>query len=208
MTKNISIIDYDIGNILSVKRSVEILGFKTHVTKEKDKILNSDKIILPGVGAFKNGMNLLKKHNLIEVIREAAENKKSILGICLGMQLFFDESFEFGQTKGLGLIKGKVEKIIIDDNDKSLKVPSIGWNELIVKKKDKILSGIKNKDSTYFVHSYMASPEDKSVITSVYKFGNKEIVASVNLENIYGCQFHPENSGKIGLEILNNFILS
>jgi imidazole glycerol-phosphate synthase subunit HisH len=208
MTKNISIIDYDIGNILSVKRSVEMLGFKTLVTNEKDKILNSDKIILPGVGAFKNGMNLLKKHNLIEILREAAERKKSILGICLGMQLFFDESFEFGQTKGLGLIGGKVEKIIIDDNDKSLKIPSIGWNELIVKKKDKILSTIKNKSSTYFVHSYMASPEDKSVTTSVYKFGNKEIVASINLGNIYGCQFHPEKSGKIGLEILNNFILS
>jgi len=208
MTKNISIIDYDIGNILSVKRSVEILGFKTLVTNEKDEILNSDKIILPGVGAFKNGMNLLKKHNLIEILKEAAERKKSILGICLGMQLFFDESFEFGHTEGLGLIKGKVEKIIIDDNDESLKIPSIGWNELIVKKKDKILSSIKNKNSTYFVHSYMASPEDKSVITSVYKFGNKEIVASVNLENIYGCQFHPEKSGKIGLEILNNFILS
>ena len=208
MNKKISIIDYDIGNILNVKRSIEMLGFETLVTNEKNKILNSDKIILPGVGAFKNGMNLLKKYNLIEILREAAGKKKSILGICLGMQLFFDESFEFGQTKGLGLIKGKVEKIIIDDNDKSSKITSIGWYELIIKKKDKILSGIKNKDSTYFVHSYMASPENKSVITSVYKFGNKEIVASVNLENIYGCQFHPEKSGKIGLEILNNFILS
>jgi glutamine amidotransferase len=208
MTKNISIIDYEVGNILSVKRSVEILGFNAFVTNEKNKILNSDKIILPGVGAFKNGMNLLKKHNLIEVLKEAVERKKFILGICLGMQLFFDESFEFGHTEGLKIIKGKIEKLPIENADELSKIPNIGWNELIIKKKDKILSGIKGKNSTYFVHSFMASPEDQSVITSVYKFGSKEVVASVNLENIYGCQFHPEKSGKIGLEILNNFILS
>ena len=208
MTKDISIIDYDIGNILSVKRSVEILGFKTHVTKEKDKILNSDKIILPGVGAFKNGMNLLKKHNLIEVIREAAENKKSILGICLGMQLFFDESFEFGQTKGLGLIKGKVEKIIIDDNDKSLKVPSIGWNELIVKKKNKILSGIKNKVSTYFVHSYMVIPEDPAVVLAQCEYEGLMLNAAVGFGNVIGLQFHPERSGPEGLRILERFVRS
>lgn len=207
MSKNISIIDYEIGNILSVKRSVEILGFNAFVTNEKSKILNSDKIILPGVGAFKNGMDLLKKHNLIEVLEEAVERKKLILGICLGMQLFFDKSFEFGLTEGLKLIKGKIEKLPIEDNNELLKIPNIGWNELIIKKKDKILSNIKDKNSTYFLHSYMATPEDKSIITSVYKFGNKEVVASVNLENIYGCQFHPEKSGKVGLEILNNFIL-
>ena len=208
MTKNISIIDYEVGNILSVKRSVEILGFNAFVTNEKNKILNSDKIILPGVCAFKNAMNLLKKHNLIEVLKEAVERKKFILGICLGMQLFFDESFEFGHTEGLKIIKGKIEKLPIENADELSKIPNIGWNELIIKKKDKILSGIKGKNSTYFVHSFMASPEDQSVITSVYKFGSKEVVASVNLENIYGCQFHPEKSGKIGLEILNNFILS
>ena len=208
MTKDISIIDYDIGNILSVKRSVETLGFKAIVTNEKNKILNSDKILLPGVGAFKNGMNLLKKHNLVEVLHEAAEKKKSILGICLGMQLFFNESLEFGHSEGLKLIDGKVEKLPVQDDSEMLKIPNIGWNELIIKKKDKLLSNLKDKSSTYFVHSFMASPEDKSVITSVYNFGNNEVVASVNKDNIYGCQFHPEKSGNIGLKILNNFILN
>ena len=206
MSKNICIIDYEIGNLLSVKRSVEMLGANAIVTSDEKKILNSDKIILPGVGAFKNGMRLLQKHNLVGVISKAAQNKKPILGICLGMQLFFDESSEFGFTKGLELIRGKVEKLPIQDNEKILKIPNIGWNDLIIKKKDKLFSSIEGNNPTYFVHSYMAVPKDKSVVTSVYKFGNHEVVASVSSGNIFGCQFHPEKSGKIGLKILNNFI--
>jgi len=205
MGKNICIIDYEIGNLLSVKRSVEMVGANATVTNDKEKILSSDKIILPGVGAFKNGMELLKKHNLVEIISEAAERKKYILGICLGMQLFFNESSEFGQTKGLGLIDGKVEKLPIKDGEKTLKIPNIGWNELIIKKKNKLFINIKDKNSTYFVHSYMAVPKDKSVTTSIYKFGKQEVVASVNLENIFGCQFHPEKSGEVGLNIIKNF---
>ena len=206
MNKNICIIDYEVGNILSVKRGVEILGFNPIVTNEKKKILNADKEILPGVGAFKNGMDLLKKHNLINVISRIVENKKPILGICLGMQLFFDQSSEFGNSKGLGIIKGKVEKLPIKDGNNNLKVPNIGWNELVVKKKDKLFSNIKEKNSTYFVHSYMVVPADSSVVTAVYKFGSEEVVASVSSGNVYGCQFHPEKSGKVGLSILNNFI--
>ena len=205
MGKNICIIDYEIGNLLSVKRSVEMVGANATVTNDKEKILNSDKIILPGVGAFKNGMELLKKHNLVEVISEAAERKKYILGICLGMQLFFNESSEFGQTKGLGLIDGKVEKLPIKDEEKILKIPNIGWNELIIKKKNKLFINIKDKNSTYFVHSYMVIPKDKSVTTSIYKYGKQEVVASVNLGNIFGCQFHPEKSGEVGLNIIKNF---
>jgi len=206
MNKNICIIDYEIGNLLNVKRSVEMMGGKGLVTNDKQKILNAGKIILPGVGAFKNGMELLKKHNLVEIILKAAQNKKPILGICLGMQLFFDESSEFGKTKGLELIRGKVIKLPIKDNEKILKIPNIGWNDLIIKKKDLLFSNVGEKNSTYFVHSYMAVPEDNSVITSVYRFGNHEVVASVNYDNIYGCQFHPEKSGKTGLAILKNFI--
>jgi glutamine amidotransferase len=205
MVKNICIIDYEIGNLLSVKRSVEMIGVNATVTNDKEKILNSDKVILPGVGAFKNGMELLKKHNLAEVISEVVQRKKYILGICLGMQLFFNESSEFGQTKGLGLIDGKVEKLPIKDGEKTLKIPNIGWNELIIKKKDKLFFNIKDKNSTYFVHSYMAVPKDKSVTTSTYKFGKQEVVASVNLGNIFGCQFHPEKSGEAGLNIIKNF---
>tara|TARA_B100000965_G_scaffold406299_1_gene444473 strand:- start:894 stop:1520 length:627 start_codon:yes stop_codon:yes gene_type:complete len=205
MVKNICIIDYEIGNLLSVKRSVEMIGANAIVTSDKEKILNSDKVILPGVGAFKNGMELLKKHNLVEVISEVIQRKKYILGICLGMQLFFNESFEFGQTQGLGLINGKVEKLPTKDGQKTLKIPNIGWNELIIKKRDKLFFNTKDKNSTYFVHSYMAVPKDKSVITSTYKFGKHEVVASVNLGNIFGCQFHPEKSGEVGLNIIRNF---
>ena len=161
---------------------------------------------MPGVGAFRNGMNLLKKHSLIDVIHKVVEKKIPILGICLGMQLFFNESFEFGREKGLSLIKGQVKKLPIEGENSFLKIPNIGWNELIIKKKDILLKNIRNNNSTYFVHSYMAVPEDKSSVTSTYKFGNFEIVASVNQENIFGCQFHPEKSGNIGLTILNNFI--
>jgi len=206
MTKDICIIDYDIGNLLSVKRSVEMLGFNAVITKEEKKILNSEKAILPGVGAFRNGMNLLKKNNLIEVIYRFTESKKPILGICLGMQLFFDESSEFGYTKGLELIRGKVKKLPIKDNEKELKIPNVGWNELIIKKKDRLFSNVGEKNSTYFVHSFMAVPKDNFVVTSVYRFGDQEVVASVNLDNIFGCQFHPEKSGKVGLNILKNFI--
>ena len=206
MSKTICIIDYEVGNILSVKRSVEILGFNAVVTNEEDKILNADKVILPGVGAFKNGMDLLKKHNLINVISKIVKNNKPILGICLGMQLFFEESSEFGKSEGLGIIKGKVEKLPIKDGDNNLKIPNIGWNELIIKRKDKLFSNIKEKNSTYFVHSYMVVPTDSSVVTAVYKFGSEEVVASVSSGNVYGCQFHPEKSGKVGLSILNNFI--
>ena len=206
MTKSICIIDYEVGNLLSVKRSVEMMGGECLISNDKQKILNSDKIILPGVGAFKNGMELLKKHNLVEIILEAAQNKKFILGICLGMQLFFEESSEFGKTKGLELIKGKVIKLPTKDDEKILKIPNIGWNDLVIKKEDILFHNVGEKNSTYFVHSYMAVPEDNSVITSVYRFGNHEVVASVNHENIYGCQFHPEKSGKIGLNILKNFI--
>jgi len=206
MSKIICIVDYEVGNILSVKRGVEILGFNPVVTNEENKILNADRVILPGVGAFKNGMSLLKKNNLINVISKIVENKKPILGICLGMQLFFDESSEFGNSKGLGIIKGKVEKLPIKDGGNNLKVPNIGWNELVVKKRDKLFSNIKEKNSTYFVHSYMAVPADSSVVTTVYKFGSEEVVASVSLDNVYGCQFHPEKSGKVGLSILDNFI--
>ncbi len=206
MNKTISIIDYDIGNILSVKRSIEKLGFNAIVTNNKEEILNSDKVILPGVGAFKNGMNLLEKYNLANVILEVVKNKKPLLGICLGMQLFFDESSEFGKSKGLGIIQGKIEKLPITGGEKDLKIPNIGWNEISIKKKSKLFLNIEKNSSTYFVHSYMAVPAESSVITSSYKFGSNEIVASVSLDNIHGCQFHPEKSGKVGLNILNNFI--
>ena len=203
---SVCIIDYEIGNLLSVKRSLEVCGASVTVSKEKSEILSASKVILPGVGAFKNGMKLLRKHNLVEAIFEVVEKKIPILGICLGMQLFFHESFEFGQEKGLAFIKGKVDKIPIKGDEKLLKIPSIGWNELVIKKKDKLFANVESKNSTYFVHSYMAIPENKSIVTSVYKFGELEVVASVSQDNIFGCQFHPEKSGKVGLAILKSFI--
>ena len=205
---NVTIVDYQSGNISSVINSfTEVAKGKVNleVTSDINKIKSSDKIVLPGQGSFKSCVDSLNKINgLADTLKEfAITNKKPLLGICVGLQMFADVGYEEAETKGLSWIPGKVSKI---DNQKGkFKLPHIGWNEVEIQKESKIFKGIKNKSHMYFVHSYEFIPKDKHVITSTTDYSSK-IVCSVEKENIFGTQFHPEKSDKIGLKIIDNFI--
>lgn len=195
----IAIIDYGAGNLSSVKNALDYIGEKSIITKDKKEIELADSYILPGVGAFPFAMQKLNDTGLVDVLKEQVKTK-SLLGICLGMQMLLDESFEFEQTKGLSLISGKVDKIPV----KNLKIPHMGWNELnIVKKDNPLMKNISNGDSVYFVHSFMAYPTDDDLV-AYCEYGEK-IPAFISKGNVYGAQFHPEKSGEVGLEILKNF---
>ena len=208
---NIAIIDYESGNISSVINSFkkvcnnQNIEIEIEVTSDPKTILSSDKIILPGQGSFKNCIESLKKINgLKDTLNEfAVIKKKPLFGICVGMQMFADVGYEEVETKGLGWIAGKVSKI--DNQDGKYKLPHIGWNQLNIIKKSKIFSNIKNNSHLYFVHSYEFIPEDKNVITATTEYSS-DIVCSVEKENIFGTQFHPEKSDKFGLKIIKNFI--
>ena len=198
----IAIIDYGVGNLFSLKSSLDSLNVDSCITSDKDIIKNASKIILPGVGAFSDAMKKLKISGLDKVIKEEASNNKPILGICLGMQMLFEKSYEFGEYEGLGLLKGCVVPIS-DYVPKSYKIPHIGWNKLIFKKESKLFKYIKDNDYVYFVHSYFAS-DCECVTTSVCEY-KEYLTASVEMNNVYGCQFHPEKSGSVGLNILKAF---
>ena len=205
---NVTIVDYQSGNISSVINSfTEVSKGKVNleVTSDIKKIQSSDKIVLPGQGSFKSCVDSLNNINgLVDILKEfAITNKKPLLGICVGLQMFADVGFEETETKGLGWISGKVSKI--DNQNGKFKLPHIGWNEIEIQKESKIFKGIKNKSHMYFVHSYEFIPKDKSVILATTEYSSK-IVCSVEKENIFGTQFHPEKSDKIGLKIINNFI--
>jgi len=198
----ISIIDYGVGNLFSLSSSFEKIGAQTIITNDRATISSSDKIILPGVGAFGDAILKLKETGLDKIIKEEVKKGKKLLGICLGMQLLFDKSYEFGEFDGLGLIKGKVVpmKGYIDDK---LNIPHTGWNLLKIKKEHPLFRYIKNEDYVYFVHSYFATDCDENVIaTTEY---DKEITAAVAKDNVAGMQFHPEKSGDVGLSILRAF---
>jgi len=208
---NIAIIDYESGNINSVvnsfktvctKQNIEI---KIEVTFDLKTILRSDKIILPGQGSFKDCTESLEKiKGLKDTLNEfAIIKKKPLFGICVGMQMFADVGYEETETKGLGWIAGKVSKI--DNQDGKYKLPHIGWNQINIVKKSKIFNNIKNNSHLYFVHSYEFIPEDKAVVTATTEYSSN-IVCSIEKENIFGTQFHPEKSDKEGLEIIKNFI--
>ncbi len=198
----IAIIDYGVGNLFSLEASFKKIGVETVVTGDKSVIESAERIILPGVGAFGDAADKLKASGLDKIVMAEAEKGKPTLGICLGMQLLFEESHEFGVHKGLGLLKGKVipMKGVVPD---SLKIPQIGWNRLIMKRESPIFKYINDGDFVYFVHSFYASECDESV-TAVTEYG-AELTASVGLDNVYGCQFHPEKSGDVGLNILRAF---
>lgn len=199
----VAIVDYGVGNLFSLKSSLAAIGAEVVVTAEKEILENADKIILPGVGAFEDAAKKLRDTGLDKVLVELANNGKPLLGICLGMQLLFEKSYEYGEHKGLGLIKGAV-KPIKDVIGEDLKIPHIGWNPLIFKKNSVLFSNINNGDCVYFVHSYYATDcEDAVIANSEY---GAELTAAVQNKNVFGCQFHPEKSGNVGLNILKSFV--
>jgi glutamine amidotransferase len=203
----IAVIDYDIGNVQSIQNSLNSLGeYDVILTNKEKEILEADGVILPGVGAFKKGMEELKIRNLPKIIDNYVLTGKPFFGICLGMQLLFDEGEEFGITQGLGLIEGSVKKFpeVLSD-----KLPHVSWNEIEYSSfewKKSILKDIDNKEDMYFVHSYICHPRDDAVILSKTEYGGINFCSSIQKDNIYACQFHPEKSGKSGLKIMNNFL--
>ncbi len=199
----ISIIDYGVGNLFSLSSSLKSIGADTIVTSDKQKILDSSKIILPGVGAFSDAKEKLVQSGLFDVVINEADKGKNLLGICLGMQMLFEKSFEYGEFDGLGLIKGNVVPFE-GKISPELKIPHIGWNSLqFSNKKSDLFKYINDGDFVYFVHSYFATDCRESVIaTSEYGI---DVTAAVQKDNIFGCQFHPEKSGEVGLNILKAF---
>ena len=205
----VTIVDYKSGNISSVINSFTKASndnVKLEITSDLNKIKSSDKIVLPGQGSFKSCINALNSINgLTDTLNEAAiNNKKPILGICVGLQMFADVGYEEDKTRGLGWIPGKVSKI---DNQKGkYKLPHIGWNQINILKKSKILENIENNSHMYFVHSYEFVPKNRDVISATTDYSSK-IVCSIEKDNIFGTQFHPEKSDKLGLQIIKNFLL-
>lgn len=198
----VAIIDYGVGNLFSLASSLKQIGVDAIITSDKEQIESADKIILPGVGAFKDAMQKLTESGLDKVVISEANSGKKIMGICLGMQLLFERSYEFGLCNGLGLLKGEIipmEGVL----NQELKIPHIGWNALRFKRDSLLNKYIKEGDCVYFVHSYFASGcEDSLVSVAEYQI---EVPASVQKDNVFGCQFHPEKSGDVGLKILKAF---
>lgn len=199
----IAIVDYGVGNLFSLVSSFSAIGEDAVATSDVELIKKADKIVLPGVGAFEDASKKLFESGLADVVIEQAKSGKPLLGICLGMQLLFEKSFEYGEHKGLGLIKGQIRPIA-EVIPKGYKIPHIGWNALNFKKKDsKLFKNISDGDYVYFVHSYYATGCDESVNATAEYGAN--LTASVESGNVYGCQFHPEKSGTVGLNILKAF---
>jgi len=206
----IAIIDYGMGNIHSVNKALQLFGAKTKITNNPKDISSCDKAVLPGVGAFDDAMLELKKQGLIPALEELVRNKKPLLGICLGMQLFFEESQEAKETKGLGILKGKVVRF---KEEKGLKVPHMGWNQLkraqgsgVRSQGDcPLLKDVSDGAYVYFCHSYYPEPKDKNVIAATTDYG-MDFASFVWKENVFGVQFHPEKSQNVGLKILKNFV--
>ena len=199
----IAIIDYDAGNIKSVEKALQKLGEETCITRDKEILLNADKVILPGVGAFGAAMEKIHAYGLYDVIHEIVKKGTPFLGICLGLQLMFEESEESPGVKGLGLLSGKIIKI--PDQNGTLKIPQIGWNSLQFPNKGKLYAGLEDGCYVYFVHSYYLQASDPSIVAATTEYG-VEIHASVEKDNVFACQFHPEKSSTVGLKILENFI--
>jgi glutamine amidotransferase len=199
----IAIIDYDAGNIASVEKAVKKLGYECIVTRDKEVLQKADKLILPGVGAFKDAMDKLNEYGLTDIVKKLVlEDKKPILGICLGLQLMFESSEENPGVEGLSLLKGKIVRLPEGDDRK---IPHMGWNSLEFPKKSKLFEGVVKGSFVYFVHSYYLQAEDENVVAAISKYG-ADIHAAVEWENIYATQFHPEKSSAVGLKILSNFL--
>ena len=211
MDMKVVIVDYGVGNLLSVQRAFEHFGIQALVTSDFESILAANRVILPGVGAFGNAMDILNSSGLADILRQVIHKGTPFLGICLGMQLLFEESEEFGLHRGLGFIEGRV--LCLPDNTldgKGLKIPHIGWNELYkadsVNWTGTLLAHTQPGDAFYFVHSFMAVPKEESSVLAYTLYGGNHIPAVVQKDSVVGCQFHPEKSGEVGLKILKNFI--
>jgi len=207
--KKITIIDYGCSNILNLTRAIRFLGYEVETTNDKKKIMKSSHVILPGVGAFGNAMKQLEKYNLKNTILEYAKSNNPLFGICLGMQILFTTSYEFGANQGLGLIEGEVVKISNKKN-KEIKIPHVGWNEIYPNKdkkewKSKILQDSLIGKSFYFVHSFVCLTKDPNSTIAVCNYLDVSIPAVVSVNNVFGCQFHPEKSADSGLAVLRNF---
>lgn len=197
----IAIIDYGAGNLQSVKKALDFIGAESVITDDPKVIMSADKILLPGVGSFGDTMDSMEKNGLVETVKECAQSGKPFLGICLGLQLLFEESEESPGVKGLGIFKGKIRKF---SPDMGLKIPHIGWNSLSIKQKDGIFKDIPENSYVYFVHSYYLLAEDENDIATVTNYGI-DFHSAVGKNNIFATQFHPEKSGDVGLQILRNF---
>ncbi|MBQ7065687.1 MAG: imidazole glycerol phosphate synthase subunit HisH [Lachnospiraceae bacterium] len=198
----IAIIDYDAGNIKSVEKALQTLGEEVVVTRDKDTILNAEKVILPGVGAFGDAMEKIHNYGLYDVIHQVIEKKTPFLGICLGLQLLFERSDESKGVEGLSVLKGEILRI----PDKAhLKIPHIGWNSLKFPNSGRLFQGIEGEAYVYFVHSYYLKATEENIVTATTDYSTL-IHASVEKDNVFACQFHPEKSSKVGLQILKNFV--
>ncbi len=202
----IAIVDYGVGNLYSIQKALEKFTSNAFVTEESNEIASADALILPGVGSFKSGVEGLKIRGIVDPIKEFAQKGKPVLGICLGAQLLLDKGYEFGELEGLGIIPGKVVSFPkIND-----KIPHIGWNAINPKTKNSwsktVLHSIKAGSNVYFVHSYVLKPSNTKDILTITNYGGKDFCSAVNKDKIYGCQFHPEKSGDIGLAIIKKFV--
>lgn len=197
----IAIIDYGMGNLRSVSKAFEAVGHKAVVTRDVAAIRNSSHVVLPGVGAFGDCMANLEQFDLVEPIRSTIQSGKPFLGICLGLQLLFTESEEFGMHKGLGIIPGRVRRFV---SDPSLKVPHMGWNQVNMQRACPLFEGIADGSNWYFVHSYFVDPSDRTITATTTTYG-VPFVSSIWKDNVVACQFHPEKSQAIGLRLIKNF---
>ena len=203
----IAIIDYGMGNLKSVKKAFAAIGFKAEITVDPERVLKADKVVLPGVGAFRDAIEELHRTGLAQATREVVQRGTPVLGICLGMQLLFEKSYEYGEHAGLGLLPGRIIKMTTeemrDEKGESLKIPHMGWNNLELTKNTPLFTGLEQGSSVYFVHSYYLETEED--VVSAYTTYGKRIAVAAQRNNLFATQFHPEKSGSIGLSILKNF---
>ena len=198
----VAVIDYDAGNIKSVEKAMMALGEDVVVTREKEKILAADHVILPGVGSFGDAMEKLHKYHLVEVIRKIVDRQTPFLGICLGLQLLFESSEESVGAEGLGILRGRIVRL---PENQGLKIPHIGWNSLRYPNSGRLFEGLPEESYVYFVHSYYLQAAEPEVVTATAEYA-AHIHASVEKENVFACQFHPEKSSDVGMHILKNFL--
>ncbi len=198
----IAILDYDAGNIKSVEKAVQLLGQEVTITRDRREVLNADKVILPGVGAFGDAMGKIRQYGLYEVIHEVVEQGTPFLGICLGLQLLFERSEESPGVEGLGILKGEILRI---PETPGLKIPHMGWNSLDFRNNGRLFENLPEESYVYFVHSYYLRAADEKIVTAVTEYGT-QIHASVEQGNVFACQFHPEKSSDVGIQILKNFV--